>query len=90
MESSLKAKLFENQRKATENNDRMQKAITKQKGDIELVMELNDNLKIKINRLEEKSTALEAVIKKEKDKKQEIMDSLNMTDSDKVKSSQRL
>lgn len=65
----------------------MQKALTKQKGDIELVMELNENLKKKTVKLEEKIASQDAALKKEKEKRQEIMDSLNMTDDDKVRSS---
>lgn len=72
---------------AREQNDRMQKALTKQKGDIELVMELNENLKKKTVKLEEKIASQDAALKKEKEKRQEIMDSLNMTDDDKVRSS---
>lgn len=45
MESTLKAKLLENQRLATEQNNKIQKALKQQKGDIDLVMELNEKLK---------------------------------------------
>lgn len=54
MESSLKAKLLENQRLATQQHEKMKKDFNKQKGDIELVMELNSTLKIKIAKMEEK------------------------------------
>ena len=46
MEATLRGKLIENQRLAKEQNERMQKALTKQKADIDLVMELNESLKM--------------------------------------------
>lgn len=45
MEKTLKDKLVENQRLATEQNNKIQKALRAQKGDIDLVMELNEKLK---------------------------------------------
>ena len=40
-------------------------------------MELNDNLKVKIGRLEDKTQTLETALKKEKEKHKEIIDSLS-------------
>ena len=47
METTLQRKLEENQRLATEKNKQMKKAIDKQQVDIDLVMELNEKLKLK-------------------------------------------
>ena len=69
MEATLKAKLIENQRLATEQNEKMQKAINKQKADIELVIELNESLKLNKQRLEEKNAKIEAEVKKERDRR---------------------
>ena len=54
MEDTLKAKLVANQAMATKQIDEMQKALQKQKADIDLVMELNESLKTHKSRLEEK------------------------------------
>ena len=69
----------------------MQKALKKQKVDIELVMELNEKLKTNKERLEEKLAKLEADIRKEKEQRlaevskekkhrSSILESLNETD----------
>ena len=101
MEDTLKGKLLENQRLATVQNNQMQKALKKQKVDIELVMELNEKLKTNKERLEEKLAKLEADIRKEKEQRlaevskekkhrSSILESLNETDLQKVRSSARL
>ena len=90
MEATLKAKLIENQRLATEQNEKMQKAINKQKADIELVIELNESLKLNKKRLEEKNAKIEAEVKKERERQKEILDSLSETDAQKVRASLRL
>ena len=101
MEGTLKGKLQENQRLATVQNNKMQKALKKQKTDIDLVMELNTKLKTNKDGLEEKMAKLEADIRKEKERRlaevnkekkhrSSILESLNETDQQKVRTSQRL
>ena len=79
----------------------MQKALQKQKGDIELVSELNATLKTNKVRLEEKMAKLELEIRKEKDRRiaevekeknrtSTMLESLNETDQQKLRTSQRL
>ena len=69
----------------------MQKALHKQKGDIDLVMELNQTLNNNKQLLEEKNAKLQievrkakeaaqAEIEKEKNHRQQILESLNETD----------
>lgn len=69
----------------------MQKALKKQKTDIDLVMELNTKLKTNKDGLEEKMAKLEADIRKEKERRlaevnkekkhrSSILESLNETD----------
>ena len=55
----------------------MQKALTKQKADIDLVMELNESLKTHKVRLEEQNQQLQEEVQKEKAKRQEMISSLN-------------
>ena len=57
-------------------------------------MELNENLKVKVSKMEERNTALEnknasleKVIEKEKDRNKSWVDALNEPDSEKVRSS---
>ena len=79
----------------------MQKALQKQKNDIELVSELNATLKTNKVRLEEKMAKLELEIRKEKDRRiaevekeknrtSTMLESLNETDQQKLRTSQRL
>ena len=69
MESTLQEKLQENQRKATDRYTEMQKALDKQKNDIELVTEFNAALKTNKQRLKEKIAKLELDVRKEKDRR---------------------
>ena len=58
METAMKCKLVENQQKASQQNEQMQKALNKQKSDIDLVMELNESLKTNKERLQQKNEQL--------------------------------
>lgn len=89
-ESTLKAKLLENQKQATRQVEQMQKALNKQKADIDLVMELNESLKMSKERLSEKLAQLKEELQKEKTKRKEFLESLNENDVEKVRTSQRL
>ena len=90
MEAAYSAKLSENQQKASQMKDQMQKALDKQKVDIDLVMELNEAVKTKLSRTQAQVEKLKGDLQKEKDKRDEILQSLNETDRDKVRNSQRL
>ena len=87
METAMKCKLVENQQKASQQNEQMQKALNKQKSDIDLVMELNESLKTNKERLQQKNEQLKQELEKEKDKRREFVDSLNAKDTDKVRTS---
>ena len=75
---------------AAKQRETLQKALKKQKEDIDIVMEMNETLKIKQTRLEEKNKKLNDELTKEKDKRNSIVNSLNATDTEKVRTSQRL
>ena len=90
MEAAYSAKLSENNKKATMMKDQMQKALDGQKNQINLVVELNESLKTKQTRTEEKVKKLQTDLQHEKDKRVELLQSLNTTDKDKVRNSQRL
>ena len=54
---------------AAKQRETLQKALKKQKEDIDIVMEMNETLKIKQTRLEEKNKKLNDELTKEKDKR---------------------
>ena len=90
MEQVMQAKLVETKEVAAKQRETLQKALKKQKEDIDIVMEMNETLKIKQTRLEEKNKKLNDELTKEKDKRNSIVNSLNATDTEKVRTSQRL
>ena len=69
MEQVMQAKLVETKEVAAKQRETLQKALKKQKEDIDIVMEMNETLKIKQTRLEEKNKKLNDELTKEKDKR---------------------
>ena len=67
-----------------------QKFLNQQKVDIESITELNQNLSKERKEVELANQRLEDELQKEKEKYQEILDSLNDTDQKQLQASQKL